>query len=189
MKTKILSIIFLVLLIFGMSACQRNETEDESPQPLESNTEIPSESEADSDVEDNQEQPTEVDSGYPIMETTPTKVQSQPAGESAYPVTQEDIQMLYHTWSLTNYFVDEVSQETGQKTIKFDADGTYEMTTDEGTQTGQWRTRLMAVESKLILESEEGVTTYEILDLTPSALNLRMTEDNQQIDEQYLPAD
>jgi hypothetical protein len=47
----------------------------------------------------------------------------------------------------------------------------------------------MAVESKLILESEAGVTTYEILDLTSSALNLRMTQEEQQIDEQYLPAD
>lgn len=188
MKTKILSIVLLVLLILGMSACQRDEFEDESPQPQESNTEIPSESESDSDTEDNQK-PTEVDSGYPVVETTPTKAQSQPAGESAYPVTQEDLQMLYHTWSLTKVFVDEVSQEAGQKTIKFNADGTYEMTTDEGTQTGQWRTRLMAVESKLILESEAGVITYEIMDLTPSALNLRMTQDKQQIDEQYLPAD
>ena len=189
MKTKVLSLILLVLLILGLSACQRDEIEDESPQPQVSNTEIPSESESESDAKDNQEQPTEVDSGYPIVEITPTKTESQPAGESAYPITQEDLQMLYHTWSLTNYFVDEVSQEAGQKTIKFKADGTYEMITDEGTQTGQWRTRLMVIESKLILESEDGVITYEIMELNPSALNLRMTQDNQQIDEQYLPAD
>ena len=189
MKKNFFSFLFLVLLIIGMSACQSDQTEEESPQPQPSNTEMQTGNESEPISEATQAQPTDIETGYPIGESLPTKVQLQPAGESAYPVTQEDLQMLYHTWSLTNYFVDEVSQETGQKTIIFNADGTYEMTTDEGTQTGQWRTRLMAVESKLILESEAGVTTYEILDLTSSALNLRMTQEEQQIDEQYLPAD
>ena len=190
MKNKVFIIICLVLLIFGMTACQRDESGVESPQPQENNTLVPTESESEPVTEDNQEQATEVEFGYPVEETTPTKAESQSEIESAYPVTQEDLQMLYHTWSLTNYFVDEISQEAGIKTIKFNADGTYEMTTDEGSQTGQWRTRLMASESTLILEPDEGIkTTYEIVDITQAVLNLRMFQDNMQIDEQYLPAD
>lgn len=190
MKTKISFLLLLSLLVLGLAACQTDQSEVQNPQPQATSTDMPAESESESPAaEPTQEQPANVESGYPAPETQPTKPESQPAGESAYPVTQEDLQLLFHTWSLTNYFVDEVSQDTGLKTIKFNPDGSYELTTDEGSQSGQWRTQLSAVQSKLIFESEAGATTYEIVDLTPSALNLRTTQDNQQIDEQYLPAD
>lgn len=174
MKTKISSLILIVFVLFGMTACQSDQNEVETTQPQATNTEVPT---------------VEVESGYPVSESTPTKAEPQSDVESAYPVTEDDLQMLYHTWSLTGYFVDEVSQGAARQTIKFNADGTYEITTDETFTTGQWRTRLTAVDSLLILESEEGVKTYEIIDLSSSALNLRSTQDNMQIDEQYLPAD
>ena len=189
MKKKFFSFFLLVLLIIGMSACQSDQTEEESPQPQPSNTEMQTGNESEPISEATQAQPTDIETGYPIGESSPTKVPLQPAGESAYPISQEDLQLLFHTWSLTNVLIDAVSQDTAYKTIKFNADGTYEMTTDEGTQTGQWRTRLTAVESKLILESEAGMILYEIIDLTQSVLNLRMAQEEQQIDEQYLPAD
>ena len=189
MKNNFFSTLLLVLLIIGMTACQSNQPEDESPQPQPSNTEMQTGNESEPVSEATQVQPTEVESGYPIGESSPTMVQLQPAGESAYPISQEDLQLLFHTWSLTNVLIDKVSQDAAYKTIKFNADGTYEMTTDEGTQIGQWRARLTAVESNLILESEAGMITYEMIDLTQSVLNLRMTQVDQQIDEQYLPAD
>jgi hypothetical protein len=189
MKNKFFLFLLLVLLIIGMTACQSDQTEDESPQPQPSNTEVQTENESEPVSEATQAQPSEGETGYPVGESTPTKIQSQPAGESAYPVSQEDLALLIHTWSLTNYLVDQESLEVESKTIKFNSDGTFEMTTDEGIQSGQWRTKLTAVESSLIFDSESGVITYEIVDLTTSALNLRQMQGDLQIDEQYFPAD
>lgn len=189
-KNKVFIIVCLVLIIFGLFACQGDELLDESAESQVSSDEMAPDSESDSNANKNPEESTEVETGYPILDITPTKSVSQSEIESAYPVTQQDLELLIHTWSLTTLFVDEESQTFSQKLLKFTADGSYEMTTDEGSQTGQWRTRLMASESTLILEPDEGIkTTYEIIDLTAAVLNLRLIQDNMQIDEQYLPAD
>ena len=111
-------------------------------------------------------------------------------GSSAYPITNDDIQLLIGAWSLTQYSENDISMKPGARIIKFFDDGTYEVTTDAGTRTGTWVTKLYAVESNLILDpGTENPLTFEILDLSPSVLNLRITLNGVEINEGYLPAE
>jgi len=130
----------------------------------------------------------EIDTSYPAVEDVP--VQNSPDLDAAYPITEEDLDLLFRTWDLSVYLEDGVAQDTKDKTLQFYSDGSYEMITESGTTTGDWSTRLFAVGSTLILNSDSGETlTFDIVELEESKLILQSWQENVQIEEQYQPAD
>jgi hypothetical protein len=110
--------------------------------------------------------------------------------DAAYPITEEDLQLLHRTWDLSVYSEDGIVQTPLVKTLRFGADGSYEMITESGTSRGNWTASLFAIESTLILDDDSGETlTFTIVDLEEALLNLRSWRENVQIEEQFSPAD
>lgn len=129
----------------------------------------------------------EIETAYPAEEAT---AQNPIEMEEAYPITEEDLQLLHRTWDLSVYSEDGIIQEPKVKTLRFNADGSYEMVTESGTTTGNWTAMLFAQESTLILNSDDGeAMSLEIVDLEEALLNLKSWRENVQIEEQYVPAD
>ncbi len=113
-----------------------------------------------------------------------------PIDESAYPITEADLAWLMRTWRLTTYAENGVDQAAPNKTLTFNADGSYRMTEGSEQETGSWTTILLAVDSTLILTSNIGeVQYYQIIELSENELSLRTQLENLQIDKGYLPAD
>lgn len=168
MKTNIIFPILLILLAATIAACQPLQTEpinNQSPERA-----IPEQAE---------------ETAYPITEQEYTA----PQIEAAYPITEEDIQMLIGTWSLIGHSADGVPQDPDLKTLHFKVDGSYEMITETETVTGQWSTRLLAIESTLILETDTGERlNIQITDLSDSLLSLTYYQDGMFIEEDYQPA-
>ena len=110
--------------------------------------------------------------------------------ELAYPITEDDLQLLFKSWSLSSYLEDDVSKEPENKTITFNGDGTYEITIDGTTSTGNLMSRLYADESTLLLEAgtQDDFMTFEIVALDEDRLELRSMQDNVIIDEIFVPA-
>ena len=170
MKKKYAILTTFFLLVFVLAACKAQQTPDE--------VKVPS----------------ETDSAYPVPETEqgdqayPVE-QFVPLIEAAYPITEEDLQLLIQTWTLSNYSENNVVQTFPAKTIQFYADGGYELTTDSDTKLGFWTTRLNSIESILILDPDsDQPLTFGILDLNTSHLHLRSLLEGTQIDEEYQPA-
>jgi len=130
----------------------------------------------------------ELEAAYPSENYE--SVQNSPDLDSAYPITQEDLELLYRTWNLSVYSEDGIVQDPMVKTLRFNADGSYEMSTENGSTMGNWTARLFAMESTLSLNSDAGETlTFEIVDLEEALLKLRSWRENVQIEEQFQPLD
>jgi hypothetical protein len=170
MKRRISSWTILFLLLLALAACQANK-------PAPALNEQPS---------DNPAYPAGAESGeeaYPIPEIAIS------LGDEAYPINEQDLELLIRTWTLSTYAENDVIKDPAIKTLTFNADGTYELTTEKETTTGNWTAQLMAVEATLILDpGTEQVVIFEIVDLTEALLNLRSFQEGVQIDEQYLLA-
>lgn len=175
MKTRTITIILVCLLALTLTACRADEPVEEIDQAyLPITTEAETAEDAYPAGED----------AYPIGEVF------VPIEEAAYPITEADLAWLLGTWRLATYAEDGVNQAPPIKTLTFNADGSYNITTESEQETGIWTTMLLAVESTLILNREDGeIDYYQIIDLGENELNLRTQRGNQQIDEGYLPAE
>jgi len=166
---------YAIFIMFGfitiaLAACQTAQTPDEVKAPSETDNAYPAlESELD-------------DQAYPVEQFIPLL-------GAAYPVSEEDVQMLIQSWTLSDYSENNVIQDIPAKTIRFYADGSYELAIDSNTIMGSWTTRLTSFESVLILDpGSDQPLTFDILDLNASQLHLRSLQEGIQIDEEYQPA-
>lgn len=175
MKTRTITIILVCLLALILTACRADEPVEEIDQAY-----LPITTEA----ETGEDAYPAGDAAYPIGEVFVS------IEEAAYPITEADLAWLLRTWRLATYAEDRVNQAPPIKTLTFNADGSYSMTTESEQETGTWTTILLAGESTLILNREDGETDYyQIIDLGENELNLRIQRGNVHIDEGYLPAE
>jgi len=175
MKTRTTLYILLFLLALTITACR---AEDPVEEVEEAFLPIHTEAETGEDAYPAEE------AAYPIDEVL------SPFEEVAYPITEADLAWLLQTWQLTAYAEDGVGQDPPDKTITFNADGSYGMTTGSMQETGTWTTVLLAVESTLILTNDAGESQYyEITELNQNELNLRSQVGNLIVEEEYMPTD
>lgn len=179
MKFRFSSFIILVMFVLAMTACQANQNGPEETQVPDGDEVNQAENESAYPAGESGEE------SYPVQEFIPVFT-----GNDAYPITEEDLQLLLRTWSRSAYSEDGILQDPGVKTLRFNADGSYEITTEEGTKTGDWTAGLTSIESTLILDpGTDEMLTFEIVNLQEALLNLRSTRDDITIEEEYLPAD
>ena len=130
----------------------------------------------------------ELETAYPSKDNE--SIEDAPDLDSAYPIKQEELDLLHRTWDLSVYSEDGIVQDPMVKTLRFNADGSYEMITENGSTMGNWTARLFAMESTLILNSDAGETlTFEIVNLEEALLNLRSWRESVQIEEHFQPLD
>ena len=85
---------------------------------------------------------------------------------------------------------DGIVQDPIVQTLQFNADGTYEMTTESDTNTGNWTARLSTQESVIILTEDTGETqTFEIIELTENLLILQSWRETIQVEQQFQPVE
>ena len=174
MKTRFSHWIILIILLLALTACSTD-------QPTEVVTETPPEE----NIEQPPSEPGE-EASYPVQEFVIPPV----VDPSAYPITDEDLQMLIGSWSLTYYAENGKSMGSGYRLLRFNEDGTYEVSTESGSRTGEWTAKLYAVESMLILDpGTSNALTFRIDELTQAVLNLSITMNGVEIEEGYLPAE
>ena len=175
MKKQKIAFILVCLLALILTACRADDPVDETEEIF-----LPIFSEAGT----GEDAYPAGDEAYPIGEVF------VPIDESAYPITEADLAWLLRAWRLATYTEDGIDQAPQTKTLTFNADGSYIMTTESEQETGMWTTILFAAESSLILSRDNDESQYyQILDLGENELNLRTQRGNLQIDEGYLPAD
>ena len=174
MKTQTTRYILTCLLVLVLTACRADDPVEEVEEAY-----LPIYTEAEKSED-----------AYPISdEAYPVEELIFPVDESAYPITEADLAWLLQTWRLTSYAENGVDLAPPSKTLSFNTDGTYSMTTGSEQKMGTWTTILFAMESTLILNSETSATQYyQIIALDENELSLRTQIDNLQIDEGYLPA-
>jgi hypothetical protein len=180
MKTKTQLWMIFFLLILALTACQGNQEE-----AAEGGTVFLPQSASGSD-----------DQGYPARSDTvpqaegyPVQNEQPPEGESAYPVTSADLQLLNRSWYLYAYQEDGMAMDLASKTISFSGDA-FEIVTDEGTLSGTWSARVDSPTPILVLDSDtEGTLFYEIITLNATNLTLQTAQDQTQILEEYMPVD
>lgn len=164
-------LIAIFLFSLFLSACR--------VQPTDRSTQDDSERSADTDT-------IAAETAYPAGEYK--TVQETMAVDAAYPIKEEDLDLLYKTWESSAYLEDGSEQNPKILTLRFSADGAYEMTTDSGTITGEWTPRLSSLDSNLILKNKAGNTqNYEIIKLEESLLILQYWQENVQIEQQFQP--
>ena len=130
----------------------------------------------------------EIETAYPAGEGQ--AVQGPADIDLAYPVTEEDLELLHKTWETTMVLEDGIVQDPIVQTLQFNADGTYEMTTESDTNTGNWTARLSTQESVIILTEDTGETqTFEIIELTENLLILQSWRETIQVEQQFQPAE
>lgn len=175
MKIRKIAFILVCLLALILTACRADDPVDETEETF-----LP----LFSDAETGEDAYPAGDEAYPIGEVF------APIDESAYPIKEADLVWLLRTWRLETSTDAGFDQATQTKTLTFNADGSYTMTTDSEQESGMWTTILYAAESSLILTRDSGESQYyQILDLGENELNLRTQRVDGQIDESYLPAD
>ena len=170
-------LIALLTLSLLLVACQASPAE----QPTEDNSEPSAEQPAGADTAG-------IETAYPAEEGQ--AVQAPPDMDLAYRVTEEDLGLLQKTWEATQYLEDGMDQDPVVQTLQFNADGTYEMTTESGIKTGIWTARLSSLESLLILTDDAGVSqTHEIIELEENLLILQSWRETIQIEQQFQPVE
>lgn len=123
------------------------------------------------------------DKGYPLDEIV------IPSGEVAYPITQQDLSLLFQPWTLSGYRVNDQDQTSPMKTLTFQMDGSVMIVTEAGTADGSWSADISMYPTLTLNMNDEGVLTYSIVALSDTGLALQLIQDGNVIDEQYLPAD
>jgi hypothetical protein len=173
MKKDIHFLIALLIFSLCISACQAPPAE----QPVEDGSERSPNSEM-----------TDIETAYPTEED---EIRQEPLDlDAAYPIKEEDLERLYKTWEITAYFEDGIVQDPAITALRFQADGTYETTTENGVSTGDWIHSLSSIEANLILTNEAGeALTYQIIDLEETLLILLSWQEGIQIEYQFQPAD
>jgi hypothetical protein len=186
MKAQIFISILISLLLILVSACQVKEPLPDVVCPIDEIT-----GEYDEDCT-----PIIIEGeggavAYPPGEAAYPAVDSfNPVPEDAYPITQADLSLLLKTWRLASYAENGIESGPPLKTLTFNPDSSYTITTEDELIQGTWSTILLAMESTLILTPDSGdVGYYQIIDLADDALNLRTVLETIQIDEGYKPGE
>lgn len=178
MKNRLFILIVLIVLLISLGACKPSETEVTGAAAGETGQQSPGEG-------------TGADQAYPLEETeNPAAEIENPAAEveTAYPITQDDLGQLVKVWSLTESYIDDTAQETSEKTLAFNSDNTYQITTSDSTNTGTWTARLMANASNLVLSTSEGtLLSYQISVLEADLLVLTSIQDGKSLEEHFTP--
>lgn len=174
MKIKSQFWMILLLLVFGLTACQADQEE-----AAEGGTVFLPQSSSGSNEQ-----------GYPVQEEGyPVQNDQLLEAESAYPVSSTDLQFLNRSWFLYAYQEGGVAMEPDTKTIKFSGN-TFEITTEEGIVAGKWSARIDSPDPILVLDTNSGGTLfYEIIKLNGTTLILQTAQDQIQILEEYVPVD
>jgi hypothetical protein len=169
MKNNLLLWIILSILIIGMTACQASQpgSEEQSSPDLQA------------DLENTEE-------AYPVTGEGLLQIETVP--ESAYPITTEDLQMLYKTWVRSAYYENGSAKEAEELSLTFNPNNTYTMTLSNVTISGEWSASLWAFESTLIIKpATEDLLTYQIQTLEETNLVLTSDQEGVQIEEHFLP--
>lgn len=180
MKIKSQFWMILILLVFGLTACQADQEE-----AAEGGTVFLPQSSSGSNEQGYpaQDQTDPEDEGYPVQNDQLSEA------ESAYPVSSTDLQFLNRSWFLYAYQEGGVTMEPDTKTIKFSGN-TFEITTEEGIVAGKWSARIDSPDPILVLDTNSGGTLfYEIITLNGTTLILQTAQDQIQILEEYVPVD
>lgn len=171
MKRKIIITLF-VIFVMALSACRSGT---EKTNTAESNS---------SDISDENAYPapgsSSLDGAYPLEE-------KQPVGESAYPITEADREILMKNWSLVTLAENGTIQEVQPQTLQLDTNGSYSLSSEKDSESGTWTAKLSENESSLTLYPEPGEPlTFVIIELNETLLHLRSWQGNTQIDRMYL---
>ena len=164
MKRKIILTLLLIIPL-ALSACRSgtNVIEEEGAYPDPDSTDI--------------------DQAYPVEEKLP-------GGETAYPITEADREILMRTWSLVTLLENNTLQNVQPQTLQFNPDGTYTLTIEKEDESGAWTANLSGNEPDLSFYPETGdPSTSLIIELNETLLHLRSWQENVQIDTMYLPAE
>ena len=179
MKIRFSSFIILVMLFLSITACQGNQNGPVENLVPNDDAGVQNENGSAYPAGDSEEE------SYPVQEFIPFF-----EGNDAYPISEEDLQLLLRTWSRVAYSEDGLLQDPGVRTLRFNSDGSYEIVTEDGTSTGNWTAGLTAIESTLILDpGTDEMLTFEIVNLQEALLNLRAIRESITIEEEYLPAE
>lgn len=177
MKIRFSTFIILVVLVLAMTACLGNQNGPGETQVPDGDEGVQNENGSAYPAGESG------DESYPVQEFIPLF-----NGNDAYPITEEDLQLLLRTWSRAAYSEDGLLQDPGVKTLRFNSDGSYEIVTESGTSTGNWTAGLTAIESTLILDpGTDDMLTFEIVNLQEALLNLRSIREGITIEEEFLP--
>lgn len=170
-------LLLILLLVVVLTACQAEQPAEEVCPIDISSGEITEDCLPDP-AEENSKQ-----AGYPVEEMIIVM-----GDESAYPITEADLSLLFKTWRLTAYAEGGVEANPPLRYLTFSDDGSYVKVTETGTVTGDWTTVLLAAESSLILDpGTDQEVQYQMIDLGETELNLRTWQADVQIDEGYEP--
>ena len=174
MKIKSQTWLILLLLILVITACRADQQKDSDGETVF----VPQLSSGTNDQ------------GYPAQDDA-YPIQNEPVSEieSAYPISEQDLRFLNRSWFLFGYRKDGESQDPVSKTINFYGDA-FEITTEEGTQTGTWSVRINSPIPILVMDIENGNTLiYEVVNLDETNLTIQTAIDQSLIIEEYMPVD
>jgi len=166
------SLILITVLLFSiiLGGCQATPA-DQAP---EDSTEL--------------SQASKIETAYPAEEET--TAQESTVIDAAYPITEADLEHLLQIWETTLYTEDGIVQDPAVKSLQFNADGTYELTSPNETISGEWTARLSTLESLIILTDSSGDSqTYEIIELEENQLILQSWRETILIEQQFEIAD
>jgi hypothetical protein len=127
------------------------------------------------------------DKGYPADAVYPTEDYANTSMDEAYPIKEQDLDLLYRTWTLSTVKVNDQEQTPPMKTLAFQADGTVLMTDENGTTEGHWFAVITMYPTLTLELSSENTLTYHLVSLTKANLDLQLMQNNDIIDEQYQP--
>ena len=179
MKIRFSSFFILVMFVLAMTACQGNQNAPGETLVPGGDEGVQNENGSGYPAGDSGEE------SYPVQEFIPFF-----EGNDAYPISEDDLQLILRTWSRATYSEDGLLQDPGVKTLRFNSDGSYEIVTESGTSTGNWTAGLTAMESTLILDPDtDEMLTFEIVNLQEALLNLRSIREGITIEEEFLPAE
>lgn len=120
---------------------------------------------------------------YPVDEIMVNSV------EEAYPISQQNLNLLFRTWTLSTYKINDQDEAVPMKTLTFLEDGSYVMATEAGTTNGYWQADISMFPTLILKSDSDQIISYSLLSLGNSDLSLQLIEDGNVIDEQYLPVD
>jgi len=177
MKNHVLLWIILSILIISFTACQASQPGSEEPPS-------PGDIQGDGNNPDDPFSPSE--DAYPLTDEVPPQLEVVP--ESAYPITTEDLQVLYKTWVRSAYYENGSAKGAEELTLTFNPDNTYTRTLSNVTISGEWSASLWAVESMLIFKpTAQDLFTYQIQTLEETNLVLISYQEGMQIEEHFVP--
>jgi hypothetical protein len=183
---KKMSTLFLILILTGglLTACSKNPIEETKAPQVSADADEPP-------IADPETPPPDVESGanpeaYPVDAPTSAPEESV---ELAYPINEEDINLLIGSWVLVSYEENGNAVTPTEKRLTFAADGSYEYLKEGETLTGTWETNLTASQAALYMDPIlDDIPLIVIVEITEDTLHLSYNIGGIPFDEIYQPA-